>query len=466
MSALKRQHAIAICGAAVVIGLAAVSATALLPRDPANDAGPAPGSTSTASSPSSGGSTGPTAPSAPQPDPLPSLAPEVAGLASDPTADWSIDAEAGFVYAIDDDHLATVGFIDPNAGTVEIGLVTVADGKDVWRSELKGDAFQVRIRPLTGTDLLVVHSDTLLYLVDRTDGSVKETYTTEFDSWYGSASDGSLWYLARKDDEQYPRLSKLRSRDPADAAWTTELATMPFMVTDIMVDVHGGHAFVTEASTDNVFRPPSNTLQRSPEAIAALALSDGTMPDWSDDVSLTWFDDAIVTASEGGTVTGLGEDGAIIWEATGQRALNLNGALIVSTPTSVSRLDPATGAVIWQAEVPQAEQFAVIGGDLAVVAYVEQGMAESPGAGLVTFLDLATGKTRSEVEVVLQTFPAIWRGEDQLLLSTRQGEAEKLWAIGPAGKVNYTYTTEEEMFFADAAGSLFAISKETITRLR
>ena len=349
MSALKRQHLIAICGAAVVTGLAAVSAASLWPRDPAGDAGPAPGSTSTASSP-----TGPTAPSAPKPEPLPPPGAEVAGLASDPTADWSIDAEAGFVYAIDDDHLATVGFLDPTAGTVEIRLVTVADGKDVWRSELKGDAFQVKIRPLTGTDLLVVHSDTLLYLLDRADGSVKETYTTEFDAWYGSASDGSLWYLARKDDEQYPRLSKLRSHDPADAAWTTELATMPFMVTDTMVDVHGGHAFVTEASTDNVFRPSSNTLQRSPEAIAALALSDGTMPDWSDDVSLTWFDDAIVIASAGGTVTGLGEDGATRWEATGERALNLNGALIVSTPTRVSRLDPATGGVIWEAEVEKA----------------------------------------------------------------------------------------------------------------
>nr|WP_226997196.1 PQQ-binding-like beta-propeller repeat protein [Tessaracoccus aquimaris] len=345
-------------------------------------------------------------------------------------------------------------------------LVTVADGKDVWRTELGGDAFQVNVRPLTGTDLLVAHSDDRLYLLDRADGAVKETYTTEVDAWYGSASDGSLWYLARTDDEQYPRLSKLRSHDPADAAWTTELATMPFMVRDTMVDVHGGHAFVTEAVTGNVFRLPSNTLQRSPEAIAALTLSDGTIPDWSRNVSLTWFDDVIVTASTEGTVTGLGEDGGTRWEASGQRALNLNGALIVSTPTSVSRLDPATGGVIWEAEVEKAEQFAVIGGDLAVVGYDEQGLAESSGAGLVTFLDVGTGKQRSELEVVLQTFPATWRGEDQLLLSTRQGEAEKLWAISPDGKVNYTYTTEEEMIFADAAGSLFAISKETITRLR
>lgn len=459
---------------ALVVGLALVVAAAItlsiIWRPGTTPAGPSsPPSSPATPTPSSSPSVTPSSTTSPTPLSKPAevaaVVAEVPGLTREPSTGWTMKATAGEIFAIDDEHAVVVGQ-DGESDEMNVTLVTVADGKAVWKTRVNASSFQARVRALAGTNLLVVHSDSELYLVDRATGKVTEEFTTRINSWYGSSADGQIWYLSQADNEQFPQLSKLNSHDPADAAWTVRTTVGPSMTRDALVSVRGGYAFLVESVPTNYFESATDTRDEGNEAIGVFALADGDVPTWGMGARLALFDDYLVANQQRGQLTALDFQGKQLWQkrVPGASIANVNGALVEWTIVQISRLEPTTGLAYWTQKVGEVKQVVPLGQDLASISYADAG--NEVKSSTVTVLDPVTGKAKASTGLTTMTYPVVWRGDGQLLISSRANEAEELRALTPDGKLAWTYTTDGEERLSQACGHLFLVSMGRVTLLK
>ncbi|MFX4273426.1 hypothetical protein ACQBAR_01370 [Propionibacteriaceae bacterium Y1685] len=359
----------------------------------------------------------------------------VEGLTERPSLLWSYSLGEGVTgrpEPVGADRALVVPQLDGKTGPVPLAMISLTDGKELWRSEISpaGEVY-VTGGQIPGTDYVYLMEH---HLTDETpsvltvraadDGAV--VATRELTEVVGvSAAEGSLFLFGLE------RLARLDPEKLDTPLWEVDHHFSEWGDGGLHVTVRGGYALLTFGMADTTF----STLGT---VVSAHALADGSTPPWQPTeggtMLITDEGRVLMTHNEDGAeLTGLDEKGADQWTIDVKPGLAYaNGnALLVGeysqdfAETEWQRYDPATGKALWASPLSTSPSAGVADlGDVLV--------ATNPEAPELIMVDPQTGAAgvqfRGEGH---QT--AYFEGEDKVFVASAKEPSEM---VEPDGSVN------------------------------